>query len=67
MSARNILPGKIQDLDVKSERTWVSIRVEQAPPCRVKITHEAREELQLKENLEVYCVIKASAINRLWD
>ena len=66
ISARNILLGKIQHFDVKSERTWVSILVERHHLV-VKITHEAREELQLKENLEVYCVIKASAINRLWD
>ena len=66
ISARNILLGKIQHFDVKSERTWVSILVERHHLV-VKITHEAREELQLKENLEVYCVIKASAINRLWN
>ena len=66
ISARNILLGKIQDLDVRSERTWLSILVEWHH-LAVKITHEAREELALKEGLEVYCVIKANAINRLWD
>lgn len=66
ISARNTLRGTIQYLDVKSERTWVSILVEWHH-LAVKITHEAREQMQLKENLEVYCVIKASAINRLWD
>ena len=66
ISARNILLGKIQYLDIRSERTWLSILVEWHH-LAVKITHEAREELQLKENLEVYCVIKASAINRLWE
>ena len=66
VSARNILPGKIQDLDVKSERTWVSILVERHH-LAVKITHEAREQLQLREGSAVYCVIKASAINLLWD
>ncbi len=66
VSARNILPGKIQDLDVKSERTWVSILVERHH-LAVKITHEARDQLQLREGSEVYCVIKASAINLLWD
>ena len=66
VSARNILPGKIQDLDVKSERTWLSILVEWHH-LAVKITHEARDQLQLREGLEVYCVIKASAINLLWD
>ena len=66
ISARNILLGKIQYLDIRSDRTWLSILVEWHH-LAVKITHEAREQLQLRENLEVYCVIKASAINRLWD
>ena len=66
ISARNILPGKIKDIDVKSDRTWVSILVEWHH-LAVKITHEAREQLQLKAGLAVYCVIKASAINLMWD
>ena len=66
ISARNILLGKIQSLDIRRERTWLSILVEWHH-LAVKITHEAREALELKENMEVYCVIKASAINRLWD
>ena len=66
ISARNTLRGTIQYLDVRSARTWVSIRVERHH-LAVKITHEAREQMQLREDLEVYCVIKASAINRLWD
>ena len=66
VSARNILPGKVQYLDVKSERTWVSILVEWHH-LAVKITHEAREQLQLREGSGVYCVIKASAINILWN
>ena len=66
ISARNILRGTIQSLDVKSESTWVSILVEWHH-LAVKITHQASEQLQLKEGLEVYCVIKASAINRLWE
>ena len=66
VSARNILPGKIQYLDVRSERTWLSILVEWHH-LAVKITHEARDQLQLREGSEVYCVMKASAINILWD
>ena len=66
ISARNTLRGTIQYLDVKSESTWVSILVEWHH-LAVKITHQAREQLQLKEGLEVYCVVKASAINRLWE
>ena len=66
LSARNVLPGKIQYLDVKSERTWLSILIEWHH-LAVKITHEARDQLQLRKGLEVYCIIKASAINLLWD
>ncbi len=66
ISARNILRGTIQYLDVRSERTWLSILVEWHH-LAVKITHEARDQMQLRQNLEVYCVIKASAISRLWD
>ena len=66
VSARNILLGQIQYLDVKSDRTWLSILVEWHH-LAVKITHEAREQLQLKEGSEVYCVMKASAVNILWN
>ena len=66
LSARNVLPGKIQYLDVRSDRTWLSILVDWHH-LAVKITHEAREHLQLREGSAVYCVIKASAINILWD
>ena len=66
ISARNTLHGTVQYLDLKSERTWISILVEWHH-LAVKITHEAREQMELREGLEVYCVIKASAINRLWE
>ena len=66
VSARNILLGQVQYLEVKSERTWLSILVEWHH-LAVKITHEAREQLQLKEGSEVYCVMKASAVNILWN
>lgn len=65
ISARNILRGTIQKLDVVGERTVVSIRVE-THPLSVKITHEARAQLDLQVGLSVYCVIKANAINLLW-
>ena len=66
ISARNILKGTIQYLDIKSEYTWLSISVE-SHYLAVKVTHAARKQLQLQEESEVYCVIKASAINILWD
>ena len=66
ISARNILRGTIQRLDVIGERTLLSILVE-GHPLSVKITHEAREQLELQKGSAVYCVIKANAINLLWD
>lgn len=66
ISARNILKGKIDQLDAVGERTLLSILVE-GHRLSVKITHEARGQLQLRRGLEVYCVIKANAINLLWN
>lgn len=66
ISARNILKGTIQYLDVKSEYTWLSILIARHH-LAVKVTHAARKQLQLQKGSEVYCVIKASAINLLWD
>lgn len=62
ISARNILRGTIDAVD---NQTLLSIDVE-GHHLSVKITHEAREQLQLCEGKEVYCVIKANAINLLW-
>lgn len=63
ISARNILRGTIDGVD---DQVIVSILVE-GHRLSVKITHEAREQLQLSNGKEVYCVIKANAINLLWD
>lgn len=62
ISARNILNGTIDAID---NQTLLSIKVE-GFHLSVKITHEAREQLQLCKGKEVYCVIKANAINLLW-
>ncbi len=62
ISARNILKGTIDAVD---DQTLLSINVE-GHHLSVKITHEAREQLQLNEGKEVFCVIKANAINLLW-
>ena len=64
ISARNMLHGTIQALDVVGERTVLSILVE-GHLLSVKITHAARQQLQLQEGSAVYCVIKANAINLL--
>lgn len=62
ISARNILKGTIDAVD---NQTLLSINVE-GYHLSVKITPEAREQLQLSKGKEVYCVIKANAINLLW-
>lgn len=65
ISARNILKGTIVQVDVIGDKTLLAIAVE-GHRLSVKITHSAREHLQLYEKKEVYCVIKANAINLLW-
>jgi molybdate transport system ATP-binding protein len=62
ISARNILRGSIDEID---DQILLSILVEEHR-LSVKITREAREQLQLCRGKEVYCVIKANAVNLLW-
>lgn len=63
ISARNILEGTVDEVD---DQTMLSILVE-GQSFSVKITHEARQQLQLVKGKKVYCVIKANAINLLWN
>lgn len=65
ISARNILKGRIDKIDVIGDKTMLSIIVE-GQRFTVKITHSARGHLQLAEKKEVFCVIKANAVNLLW-
>ncbi len=65
ISARNILKGTIHEINRVGDKTLLSIHVE-GHPLSVKITHDAREQLQLREEMHCYCVIKANAINLLW-
>ena len=62
ISARNILKGTINSVE---NQILLFINVEQHL-MTVKITPDACEQLQLCEGKEVYCVIKANAINLLW-
>ena len=62
ISARNILKGSIDEVD---DQILLSILIEEHR-LSVKITREAREQLQLCRGKEVYCVIKANAVNLLW-
>ena len=63
ISARNILKGTIDSVE---NQTLVSISVEQHL-MTVKITPDACKQLQLCQGKEVYCVIKANAVNLLWS
>ena len=65
ISARNILKGILREMHRAGDRTLLTIDVE-GYPLSVKITHDAREQLQLREGMSCYCVIKANAINLLW-
>ncbi len=66
ISARNILKGIIRQITRAGNRTLLSMLVEEQL-LSVKITHEAKEQLQLTEGMPCYCVIKANAINLLWN
>ena len=65
ISARNMLKGTLREMRRAGDRTLLTIDVE-GHPLSVKITHDAREQLQLREGMQCYCVIKANAINLLW-
>ena len=66
ISARNSLKGSIDKIEKFGEKTILYILVE-GIHLTVKITHSAKEQLNLTQNLEVYCVIKANAVNLLWQ
>ena len=65
ISARNSLKGCIGKLKKIGDKTILSIIVE-GFHLSVKITHSAKEQLNLSQNMDVYCVIKANAVNLLW-
>lgn len=62
ISARNILKGTIDSVE---NQTLLSINVEKHH-LTVRITPDACEQLQLCNGKQVYCVIKANAVNLLW-
>ena len=66
ISARNSLKGSIDRIEKVGDMTILFILVE-GFHLSVKITHSAREQLNLSQNTSVYCVIKANAINLLWQ
>jgi molybdopterin-binding protein len=66
MSARNILRGTIQQVAVQAGRVMLSVDIE-GHLLSVEVTSDAHEQLELAEGTVCYFIIKASAINLLWE
>ena len=66
MSARNILRGTIRQIAVQAGRVMLSVDIE-GHLLSVEVTSDAREQLGLAEGTVCYFIIKASAINLLWE
>ena len=66
MSARNILRGTIRQIVVQAGRVMLSVDIE-GHLLSVEVTSDAREQLGLAEGTVGYFIIKASAINLLWE
>ncbi len=66
MSARNILRGTIRQIAVQVGRVMLSVDIE-GHLLSVEVTSDAREQLGLAEGTVCYFIIKASAINLLWE
>lgn len=66
ISARNLLSGIIRRINVIGGQTILSVEIE-GHRLSVKITTEALEHLQLEEGLICGFIIKANAVNLLWE
>ena len=66
LSARNILRGTIRGIAVQAGRVMLSVNIE-GHLLSVEVTSDAREQLGLAEGTVCYFIIKASAINLLWE
>ncbi len=66
MSARNILRGTIRQIAVQAGRVMLSVDIE-GHLLSVEVTSDAREQLGLVEGTVCYFIIKASAVNLLWE
>ena len=66
MSARNILRGTIRGIAVQAGRVMLSADIE-GHLLSVEVTSDAREQLGLAEGTVCYFIIKASAVNLLWE
>ena len=66
ISARNVLSGVICGIVPFGDRIMLSAEIEEHP-LSVKITNEARVQLGLAVGMRCYFVIKANAVNPLWE
>ena len=66
ISARNILSGTILQISDQGGRVMLVVDVEDHL-LSVEITNQALNELALAEEMVCYVIIKASAINLLWE
>ena len=66
ISARNLLSGTIRQINVVGGQTILSAEIE-GHRLSVKITTEALEHLQLVEGMICGFIIKANAVNLLWE
>ena len=66
ISARNVLSGTISGVDPFGDRIMLSAEIEEHS-LSVKITNEARVQLNLAVGMTCYFVIKANAVNPLWQ
>lgn len=66
ISARNVLSGEIRRIDPFGDRIMLSAEIEEHP-LSVKITNEACGQLGLAAGMRCYFVIKANAVNPLWE
>ncbi len=66
MSARNILRGTIRGIAVQAGRVMLSVDIE-GHLLSVEVTSDAREQLGLAKGTVCYFIIKASAVNLLWE
>ena len=66
LSARNILRGTIRGVAAQAGRVMLSVDIE-GHLLSVEVTSDAREQLGLAEGTVCYFIIKASAINLLWE
>jgi molybdopterin-binding protein len=62
ISARNVLPGKVQSIVKGPVSTEVTVRLTCGGDIVSVITRASAEKLNLKEGMDVYVVIKATNV-----